>query len=80
LGYKADCKYAGSFQRSAIYSARRIPILKISNACVYAFYVVANIKHYPGKYVEDERETYRQERRVDKEKPDFIDRYIKALA
>jgi hypothetical protein len=47
---------------------------------MYAFYVVANIKHYPGKYVEDERETYRQERRVDKEKPDFINRYIKALA
>jgi hypothetical protein len=79
LGYKADYKYAGSFQRSAIYSARRIPILKIGNPCMYTFYIVTNIKHYTGEYVEYERETYRQERRVDEEKPDFIDRYIKAL-
>ena len=47
---------------------------------MYTFHIVANIKHYTGKYVEYEREAYRQERRVDEEKPDFIDRYIKALA
>ena len=80
MGYKADCKYAGSFQRSAIYSARRIPILKISNPCMYTFHIVANIKHYTGEYVEYKRETYRQKWRVDEEKPDFIDRYIKALS
>ena len=47
---------------------------------MHAFYIVAYIKHYAGEYVKYERETYRQERRVDKEKPDFVDRYIKALA
>ena len=46
---------------------------------MYTFHIVTNIKHYTGEYVEYERESYRQEWRVDKEKPDFVDRYIKAL-
>jgi hypothetical protein len=57
----------------------RIPILKIGNSCMYTFYIVANIQNYTGKEIKYQRKPHRQERRVDEEKPDFIDRYIEAL-
>jgi len=47
---------------------------------VYPFYIIADIQYYPCKEIKYERETYRQEWWVDKEKPDLVDRYIKALA
>jgi hypothetical protein len=60
IGIQSGFINAGSFQRFVIYSAWRIPILKISNTCMYTFHIVANIKHYTGEYVEYKRETYRQ--------------------
>jgi len=44
---------------------------------MHPFYIVANIKHYAGEYVEDERESYCQERGVDKKQPYFVGGDIK---
>jgi hypothetical protein len=61
-------------------STRRIPLLQIGNPGMYAFNVVADIQHYAGKEIKYQRETYCQKRGVNKEKPDLIDRDIKAFA
>jgi hypothetical protein len=54
--------------------------LQIHHPGMDAFNVVTDIQHNTGKDVEDERETYRQKRRIDKKQPYFIDGNIKALA
>jgi len=40
--------------------------LQISNPCMYAFYIIPDIKHNTCEYVKYERKTHCQERRVDK--------------
>ena len=42
--------------------------------------VFAEIKHYPGEKVKYQRETYRQERSVNKKQAYLGNRYIKAFA
>lgn len=44
------------------------------------FNILAKIKHNTREEVKYQRETYRQERRVDEEQPDFIDRDVKTFA
>ena len=47
---------------------------------MHTFYVIPDIEHYTGKYVEYKREAYRQEWGIDKKQAYFTDRYIKAFA
>jgi len=39
---------------------------------MHPFYIVPNIKHYTGKYVEYQWKPHRQERGVDKKQPYFV--------
>jgi len=81
LGYKAQVIKSGQLSTFCNYRCAAYPsFLKISNAGVYAFYVVTNIKHNAGEEIEYQRKAHCQERRIDKKQPDLIDRYIKALA
>lgn len=45
-----------------------------------ALYVFADVQHDAGEEVEDERETYCQERRVDKKQADFVDGDVEFFA
>lgn len=55
-------------------------ILKIRRPGPATLDIVAEIQDYPGKKVNYQRETYGNERGIDKEKPDFRDRNVKAFA
>jgi hypothetical protein len=54
--------------------------LKIRGPCSATLNIVAEIKHYPCKKINNERKSYRNKRSVNKKQPDFGDRNIKALA
>jgi len=61
IGYwdtKRIYKYAGSFQRLQFIETLRIPLLKVGNTCMHAFYVFTDIQYYTGKEIEYQREPY----------------------
>ena len=45
---------------------------------MHAFYIVADIEDDAGENVDDERETYGQERGVDEKQADFVDGDVEA--